>query len=184
MEINDLIQRVCDTREHQAKAIFSSLFMIGNRLQTLFDQQIPQITLRQFMLLTMVRQSKEQLTFTQLGKLLGCSRQNIKKLAALLEKKGFVIITTDDTDGRASHILATEKLNEYFENVFYSYEQELHILFAHYTDEEINQLFQLIVKLFEGVDHLKSHGAAQNETRRIFSENTNYEIDKKGENTK
>ncbi len=84
MNQNDLIKRFSSTTENQEKAVFSTLFIAGNKLQTLFDNHIPQITLKQFMLLSIVRQSKDALTFTQLGNLLGCSRQNIKKLADVL----------------------------------------------------------------------------------------------------
>lgn len=90
MELNDLIAKFSDTTENQRKAIFSTLFIAGNKLQTLFDSHIPEVSLKQFMLLSIVRQSKEQLTFTQLGNLLGCSRQNVKKLADVLAKKGFI----------------------------------------------------------------------------------------------
>lgn len=155
MELNDLILRFSDSTEHQCKAVFSTLFIAGNRLQTLFDRRIPEITLKQFMLLTMVRQSEEQLTFTQLGKLLGCSRQNIKKLAAALEKKGFVAICQSETDVRASRIAPTEKLERYFETVFASYQQELSYLFEGYTAEEIGQLFALLMKLYDGIDRLE-----------------------------
>lgn len=39
MEINDLIQRFGDTPENQSKAIFSTIFIAGNQLQTLFDKK-------------------------------------------------------------------------------------------------------------------------------------------------
>ena len=92
MNFNDLIAKFSNTAENQQKAIFSTLFIAGNKLQTLFDKHIPEISLKQFMLLSIVRQSEEQLTFTQLGNILGCSRQNIKKLADVLMKKGFITI--------------------------------------------------------------------------------------------
>ena len=66
--------------------------MPGNQLQTIFDSRIPALSLKQFMLLSVARQAGEPMTFTQLGALLGCSRQNIKKLAEALVKKGFVTI--------------------------------------------------------------------------------------------
>ena len=84
LRIQELITRFSDTRENQQKAVFSTLFIAGNRLQTVFDNHIPEISLKQFMLLSIVRQSPEQLTFTQLGDILGCSRQYIKKLADAL----------------------------------------------------------------------------------------------------
>ena len=92
MVLNELITRFSHDSESQKKAIFSTLFIAGNKLQTLFDKHIPEISLKQFMLLSIVRQSEKQLTFTQLGTLLGCSRQNIKKLADVLMKKGFITI--------------------------------------------------------------------------------------------
>jgi hypothetical protein len=77
MNLDDLTVRFSCSTESQEKAIFSTLFIAGNKLQTIFDSRIPEVSLKQFMLLSIVRQSKEQLTFTQLGNLLGCSRQKI-----------------------------------------------------------------------------------------------------------
>lgn len=155
MDINDLIQRFSDSKENQCKAIFSTLFITTNKLQTVFDNNIPEISLKQFMLLTMVKQSKEQLTLTQLGKLLGCSRQNIKKIAYVLENKGFVEIKQNPNDIRASYIQPTKKLNNYFETVFSKYQKELKYLFEVYSDTEIEQLFQLMMRLYDGIEHLE-----------------------------
>lgn len=155
MEISDLIARFSDTTENQCKAIFSTLFVAGNRLQTAFDNHVPEISLKQFMLLTMIRQSREQLTFTQLGELLGCSRQNVKKLAYALEKKGFVAIRQSERDTRACCICPTEKLQSYFDTVFAAYQKQLRYLFAGYTEEEVAQLFQLMMKLYAGIDELE-----------------------------
>lgn len=163
MEINDLIQRFSSSREDQCKAIFSTLFIVGNRLQTAFDNNIPEISLKQFMLLTMIRQAKEPLTFTRLGGLLGCSRQNIKKLAAVLEKKGFVTTRKSSTDGRALNICPTEKLENYFQTVFSSYQKDLHYLFDAYTDEETEQLFRLMMKLYDGADNLERNQRGKQE---------------------
>lgn len=153
--LKDLMIRFSDTTENQRKAIFSNLFIAGNKLQTIFDNNIPQITLKQFMLLSIVRQSKEPLTFTQLGSILGCSRQNIKKLAEILEKKGFVIIRQSPDDTRAMCICPTEKVNDYFENDFSKYQEELKYLFEVYTDEEIETFFILLSKLYSGIEHLE-----------------------------
>ena len=155
MKIDNIITKFSSTTENQRKAIFSTLFIAGNRLQTLFDNHIPEISLKQFMLLSIVRQSKEQLTFTQLGDLLGCSRQNIKKLADVLVKKGFITIRQSPHDTRAMCICPTEKVNDYFQNDFLKYQEELKYLFEVYTDEEIETLFILLSKLYAGIDNLE-----------------------------
>lgn len=79
---------------------------------TLYIQQVA--TLKQFMLLSIVRQSKEPPTFTQLGNLPGCSRQNIKKLADVLMKKDFVAISPNPCDPRTMGICITQKQKTIF----------------------------------------------------------------------
>ena len=155
MELNDLIAKFSDTTENQRKAIFSTLFIAGNKLQTLFDSHIPEVSLKQFMLLSIVRQSKEQLTFTQLGNLLGCSRQNVKKLADVLAKKGFITIQQSPHDTRAMCICPTEKVNDFYTNDFSEYQEELKYLFEVYTDKEIETLFILLSKLYAGIENLE-----------------------------
>lgn len=155
MKLADLTTKFSNTTENQCKAIFSTLFIAGNKLQTIFDNHIPQISLKQFMLLSIVRQSKEQLTFTQLGNLLGCSRQNIKKIADILMKKGFITIQQSPHDTRAMCICPTEKVNEYFQNDFSKYQEELNYLFEVYTEEEIKTLFILLSRLYTGIEQLE-----------------------------
>ena len=156
MEISELNERYKDSRENQIKAIFATLFIAGNKLQTIFDREYPDITLKQFMLLIMVTQTKEELTFTQLGKLLGCSRQNIKKLAAVLEKKGFVELKQNKRDIRAATILPATKLKKYFDDASELHRQNLDRLFLYFSDEEIQQLFYLLAKLHSCIDRLEN----------------------------
>lgn len=160
MNLNDLITKFSNTTEDRQKAIFSTLFIAGNKLQTLFDKNIPEVSLKQFMLLSIVRQSKEPLTFTQSGNLLGCSRQNIKKLADALVKKGFVTIQQSPTDPRAVCIYPTNKVNDYFQGGFSEYQEELKYLFEVYTDQEIETLFTLLSRLYTGIENLEKKTAS------------------------
>lgn len=155
MNIYDLTRKFSTTRVDQTKAIFSTLFIAENKLQTFFDKSVPDLTLKQFMLLTLVRQAETPLTFTQSGRLLGCSRQNVKKLASALEKKGFVTMAPSEHDVRAAAILATPKLENYFQTVFTRYIENLHLLFKDYSDTEIEQLFGLLMKLYPAIDNLE-----------------------------
>jgi len=110
------------------------------------------------MLLSIIKQSKEQLTFTQLGNLLGCSRQNIKKLADALMKKGFITIQPSPQDARAMCICPTEKVNDFYSNDFSEYQQDLKYLFEIYTDKEIETLFILLSRLYTGIENLEKKG--------------------------
>ncbi len=166
MNLDDFIVKFSSSTENQRKAVFSTLFIAGNRLQTLFDNHIPEVSLKQFMLLTVVRQSKEQLTFTQLGNLLGCSRQNIKKLADVLMKKGFITIQKSPHDTRAMCICPTEKADAFFVNEFSEYQEGLKYLFEVYTDKEIETLFILLSKLYTGIENLEKRAVEEKEEKR------------------
>ncbi len=170
MDLNDLLTRFSNTTENQCKAIFSTLFIAGNKLQTIFDKNIPQVSLKQFMLLSIIRQPAEQLTFTQLGSLLGCSRQNIKKLADVLVKKGFITIEPSTADPRAMCICPAKKADHYFQNDFSKYQGDLRYLFEVYTDEEIETLFLLLSKLYAGIENLENHSKRE-ETENKETEN-------------
>ena len=159
MQLSDLIEKFRHTRDGQARAVFSTIFIAGNRLQTSFDRADGQVTMKQFMLLTMLltmlRQSGKDMTFTQLGELLGCSRQNIKNLAASLEKKGLVTISRNPRDGRACVISPTEQLPRYFQQAAQLHTRKLRDLFSVYSDKEMEQLFRLLMKLYSGIDRLE-----------------------------
>ncbi len=156
MDRAKLTARFSTTREDRQKAIFSTLFIAGNQLQTLFDSRIPQLSLKQFMLLSVVRQAPEPMTLTQLGELLGCSRQNVKQLAHILAQKGFVSIEQNPRDPRAVCVRPTEQAQRYFQEEFAPYQEELKLLFADYTDQEVATLFTLLSGLFSGIARLEA----------------------------
>ena len=109
-------------------------------------------------LLSIARQSAEPLTLTKLGELLGCSRQNVKKLALALQEKGFAKLRRSDEDARALTLLVTGEAEKYFTGEFARYAGELGALFSVYTEEEIAELFGLMMRLYEGLDRLDAVG--------------------------
>lgn len=158
MDIKQLENDFKNSRAQQEKALFATLFIVQNKLKTRFDQSDSQVTLRQFMLLVIVKQAKlrnEQLTFTQLGEILGCSRQNIKKLAQALEKHGWCKIVASEQDARALKIVETDLLMQYFDDISEYHQNKLRELFAVFSEEEMVTLFQLMNKLNHYVSGLE-----------------------------
>lgn len=156
MNIQHLIETFSKNRDSQQRAIFSSLFILGNRLQTSFDKLDPAVTLKQFMLLTMVKNAPEEgLTLTQIGELLGSSRQTAKKLALALEKKQLVKIQQSTHDKRKTLLSITPEGLAYFAKVADLHRTALGRLFEGYSDEELEQFFTIFMKLYEGVEELE-----------------------------
>lgn len=160
MDIKDLSKKHSNTRENQIKGIFANLFLVQNRLQTEFDNKMDVITLKQFMLLIMIKQSyefEEEITLTKLGSLLGCSRQNVKKLALQLEQKKFIKIVPSKVDSRASSIQPLDFLHKYFKERNDENMKMLSVIFSKYTDKEISQFYNLLDKLHEGVEEFEDY---------------------------
>ncbi len=65
-------------------------------------------------------------------------KRKYKKLASILEKKGFITIQQSPHDIRAMCICPTGKVNNYLQNEFLKY------LFEIYTNKEIETLFNLL----------------------------------------
>ena len=93
------------------QAIFASVFVIQNRLQTACEKVQQEITMRQWLLLAMAEICDKPKTLSNIGRLMGCSRQNVKNLAAALEKKNFVRLI--ESTNNSTLIEITEIAKEY-----------------------------------------------------------------------
>ncbi|MEG0076836.1 MarR family winged helix-turn-helix transcriptional regulator [Anaerorhabdus sp.] len=157
MKLEQLARKHENNRLNQSKGIFAQLCIVQNLLQTYFDKSYGVITLKQFMLMIMVKQStefNEELTLTEYGKLLGCSRQNVKKLALQLEAKDFVIVKQSKHDSRALALEANKNLHDYFKEVDGENNLKLLTLFSIYDDQELAMLYKLLEKMHEGIAKL------------------------------
>ncbi|MEG0176385.1 MarR family winged helix-turn-helix transcriptional regulator [Anaerorhabdus sp.] len=154
MKLNQLARKFENNRLNQSKGAFAQLCIVQNLLQTIFDKSYGVITLKQFMLMIMVKQSSEfneELTLTEYGKLLGCSRQNVKKLAVQLESKNFVVLKKSKHDPRALAIVAKNELLDYFKEIDEINNNQLLKLFSVLSDSELTELYKTLEKLHEGI---------------------------------
>lgn len=155
MKMNELFKAYnCDT-QHRIQAIFSSIFVLQNRMQTVGEKLQTQISMKQWLLLAMTACCPEPRTLTNVGSLMGCSRQNIKKLALTLEKKGFVRLLSGGNN--SVRIELTDKVNQYTEEMSERNSQSLKLLFADFSEDEIKQLFHLYSKLYAGIERVEKY---------------------------
>ena len=153
MMSEDLFERYNGNVQHQMQAIFSSLFVMQNRIQTAGDKLQTEISMKQWFLLAMVEVCPAPKTLTRIGTLMGCSRQNVKKLALALEVKGFVQL--EQGTGHSLQISLTDKAAAYNERIGLRNAQALQLLFADFTSEEIGLLFGFYRKLYAGIERLE-----------------------------
>ena len=91
-------------------------------------------------------------SLTEVAAHAGCSRQNVKKIAAILEKKGYVELVTE-TDMRAVRIVLTKKFHEFYQPFVEKSALGINALFGGMTNEEIETFFYLLGKLGDNVDY-------------------------------
>ena len=155
MKVNDFFETFgCDT-QHRVQAIFSGIFLLQNRMQTAGEKLQTEISMKQWLLLVMTECCPEPRTLTNIGNLMGCSRQNIKKLALALEKKGFVRLLLGVNNSVCVEL--TDKVNAYAQEIGGRNLQALSLLFADFSEDEIKQLFQLYTKLYAGVERVEQY---------------------------
>lgn len=158
-----MIKEFSGKRENEIRGIFSSISILQNRLQTIFDKTDEALTLKQFMLLTMIKYSDKKTTLTHLGNLLGSSRQNVKKLATSLEQKGFITISHEIDNKKNTSLSLTQKAEDYADKVSALHTEKLNGIFSDYSDEEIYLFYQLITKLYAGVEREENEGGESDE---------------------
>lgn len=155
MKMNELFENYgCDTL-HREQGIFSSIFVLQNRMQTAGEKLQTEITMKQWLLLAMTECCPEPRTLTNVGNLMGCSRQNVKKLALALEKKGFVRLLSSSNNSVIIEL--TGEVERYAEEIGERQWKALDLLFADFSEKEIEQLFYLYSKLYAGMERVEKY---------------------------
>lgn len=93
-------------------AIYGLLFSLSNRIQTIGDKDFEDITLKQQFLMIALELFDEAPTLKEMGDLIGCSYQNVKRMATQLEKSGYLILQKDSTDKRKIRLVSSGKIEQ------------------------------------------------------------------------
>ncbi len=156
MKIEDYIKQRGKTSDGKKSVLFFSFFVVTNRIETIYNAGVEELTLKQLMLLILVSISEGE-TFTRYGEIMGSSRQNIKALAKALEKKSFVSIKRNKNDRRAYGIFLTPKTVKHFKDSDDYYTKQILNLFSEFTEEEINLFYAFIPRLFTGIQKMEGN---------------------------
>lgn len=95
--------------------IYGRLFAVANRLQVLGDKFDKNLSTKQWFLIAVIESFEEEKpTISMTAERMGTSRQNVKKMADILKKKGFLEIIKDEHDARIQRLIPTQYCREYF----------------------------------------------------------------------
>jgi DNA-binding MarR family transcriptional regulator len=142
MQMNELKQKAY---------IFAKVFTLSNWLQVLGDKFDKNITTKQWLFVLGVSTFAQPPTLSEVANLIGYSRQNAKRIAAVLHETGFVILSKDQNDARALRIELTTKSIEYFKKRDKREIEFLEKLFAGFDAELVNSVYQGLIKLEQNI---------------------------------
>ena len=131
--------------------IFGGIFALSNKLQLLGDKFDSNISTKQWFLIAIISSFQDKApTISMTSERVGNSRQNVKKMAEILEKKGFLAIVKDQEDGRIQRLKLTKHCQDYFKQRNQGEDQFMESLFENFDET-------LLIGLLKGMEKLESN---------------------------
>ena len=129
-------------------AIYGMLFSLGNRIQTYGDSVFTDITMKQHFMMTALEMFREEApSLKEVGDLIGCSYQNVKRMAINLEKNGYLQIIQDQKDRRRLTLVGTGKFEELNARMMKQTIEFMSTLYGDITKEELQITLQTLIKM-------------------------------------
>lgn len=137
--------------------IYGGIFALSNKLQLIGDKFDPNISTKQWFLIAVIASFKDESpTISMTAERIGNSRQNVKKMAGILEKKGFLTIIKDNVDGRIQRLELTEYCMDYFNKRQEKEEKYMDSLFTDFDEEKLTGLFKGMKQLENNIIEMGS----------------------------
>lgn len=128
--------------------IFGMIFLLSNKLQIIGDKMDPLLTVKQWLFLAgVLKCDNEDPSLSEISARIGSSRQNVKKIASILEKQGFISMKRDNADARMLRISLTDKVLIHLKKRTEMEQQFIEELFKDFKSEELLLFFSSIKKL-------------------------------------
>lgn len=133
---------------------FLALMRTGSRLQAEGDRFFETITLKQWLVLSQLEGTDRACSLSELQRALGTSHQNIRQIAAKLEKKGYITISPDPDDSRAVSVSLSQETEEMPHLYRYKQISFLRTLFDAIPAADIDATLRVLKKIEGNLDKL------------------------------
>lgn len=132
--------------------LYGALSVLDNRLQACQNDAYPDMTMKQHFLMVSVNLFGDDFpTLKQAGDLMGCSYQNVKRLADQLESKGYLRILADAADKRKLRLVPTAKFRELSVEKNDIAKQFMDRLYQNVSAEDVKTTIKTIQQMTENI---------------------------------
>lgn len=133
---------------------FTAILISSNLLQTLFTKTQMELTSKQWLLLTIASAVPTPPSLSEIGGMMGCSRQNVKQIAQILKNKNFLTFTKNEGDKNTIRLVPTEKWYEYCQSYDVDTSKILEEIFDGFTEEDLQGYFKCFCKVMDNMEHI------------------------------
>lgn len=138
--------------------IFGAIYSLSNRLQTIGDKIDPMLSSKQWFVLAIIsRFDNKNPNIGDVAQVLGTSRQNVKKIAILLEDKGYLEMKRSTLDSRNIQLFLTHKCIDYFKSREEKEKKYLKHLFSGMEEGVIDSLYLGLTEMINNTERLKNN---------------------------
>jgi len=128
---------------------YVNIFLLSNRLQTVMDKGLQEITSKQWILLIILGTFEGAPTLKELSHKCGITHQSTMQLVKKLADKGYLVIEEDKKDKRAIRISFTDKRDKWTDQYAKQNMDFIEKMFSDLSDEEIEVFCSAQFKLYD-----------------------------------
>ncbi len=145
------------SRIDMARFILVMVFMIEQRWRYFIDKELEAdgITMKQWLMVIVIATAfKTPPSIREVADVMSTTHQNVKQIAASLERRGFMSLERDPDNRRIIRVKVTDKCLALFKSREENDVKAIYSMFENLTDDEMKSLFSIVAKMESRADQL------------------------------
>jgi DNA-binding MarR family transcriptional regulator len=154
---------MASSRVDMAKFILIMVFLLEQRWRYIIEKELEPdgITTKQWLMAIVISSGfKYSPSIREVSDVLSTTHQNVKQIAAGMERRGFMTMERDPGNKRIIRLTVTEKCHALFKKREGHDVRSVLSLFEGLTDDEVKALFSIIAKMEHRADELYERARA------------------------
>lgn len=131
--------------------MYGSLSVLDNRIAALQSEEFKDLTMKQHFLLVSIGTFDDNPTLSDVSQLIGCSYQNVRKMAEQLQAKGYLTICKDEEDKRKLRLVPAEKLMNLTQDKQEVTQQFMDRMYRDISEDDLMTALSVILKMTENI---------------------------------
>lgn len=131
--------------------MYGSLSVLDNRIAALQSEEFKDLTMKQHFLLVSIGTFDDNPTLSDVSQLIGCSYQNVRKMAEQLQAKGYLTICKDEEDKRKLRLVPAEKLMNLIRDKQEVTQQFMDRMYRDISEDDLMTALSVILKMTENI---------------------------------